>query len=97
MPETTEVVADKVPNKTAVKKAAAKKTAAPAVKKTTTPRKKPKAKRSAYQLDSGPISQPYSDVKAMLDDIALSAKPESTVTIWRESRTGKLKTKVRIG
>lgn len=97
MPEDTTAATEKAPKKS-VKKAAAKKTKAVTASATPkTPRKKTKAKRQAYQIGTGAISAPYADTKLMLEDLSLTAKPDDTVTIWRESRSGKLKTKVRIG
>ena len=87
---TSKLVA-KAPPKPAVKKA-------PVVaKKAVKPKRKSVASKTyAYRLGDGPISAPYADQKAMLDDISLQAGKDDVIVIYRESRRGSIKTKVRI-
>ena len=74
--------------------------AKPAVKKTASKRKPTKPKSYAYQriVDgvAQPLSTPYAGQKMMLDDISLQAEKDDVIVIFRESRRGSIKTKVRI-
>ena len=92
--EVKPVVAKKKP---AAKKAAAPVAAKPAPKKKAALKAPAKKKTFIYAINGKASDVVYHDQKAMLEDISMSASKEDTITIYRESRSGSLKTKVRIG
>lgn len=77
---------------------AAAKKAAPATGETVAKKaRKPTAAKSyGVRLDDGAISGPFSTMKDALDDVQVSATATSTVTLYREVKSGKLTTKVKL-